>query len=114
MAETANHSYAEGDSRTLAIVVYVLYLIGWPCVHLSTLGGLILAYIKRDDARGTVWESHFSNAIHTFWITLLLMIVGVPLCFVVVGIPIVVFAVVWFFYRTIKGLIRAIDHQPYL
>ncbi|HEX4294677.1 MAG TPA: hypothetical protein VHZ29_11120 [Rhizomicrobium sp.] len=45
--------------------------------------------------------------------TLALMVVGIPLCFVLVGIPIVIGAVVWSLYRTIKGLLRAIDDKPY-
>lgn len=104
---------AQGDTRILAIVVYGLYLAGWPCLHLSTVAGLILAYIKRDEARGTIWESHFSNAIQTFWISLAGLVVAVPLCFVVIGFPILAVVVLWFLYRTIKGLIRAIESRPY-
>jgi len=119
MADTLNQgsqpvAAAQSDTRILAIIVYGLYLVGWPCVHLPTIAGLILAYVKRGETRGTIWESHFSNQIETFWITFVLMLVGVPLCFVFVGIPIVIFAVVWFLYRTIKGLIRAIESQPYV
>ena len=114
MAETANQAAVpRSDTRTVAIIVYGLYLIGWPCLHMPTIAGLIVAYIKRDEARGTLWESHFSNQIETFWVTLALMVVGIPLCFVLVGIPIVIGAVVWSLYRTIKGLLRAIDDKPY-
>jgi uncharacterized membrane protein len=114
MAETANQSAVpRSDTRTVAIVVYGLYLIGWPCLHMPTIAGLIVAYLKRDEARGTLWESHFTNQIETFWVTLALMVVGIPLCFVLVGIPIVIGAVVWSLYRTIKGLLRAIDDKPY-
>lgn len=95
------------------IIVYGLYLVGWPCLHLPTVGGLILAYIKRDDARGTIWESHFANQIETFWIALVVGIVAVPLCFFVIGIPILVGVIVWFLYRTIKGLLRAVENEPY-
>jgi uncharacterized membrane protein len=30
------------------------------------------------------------------------------------GIPILIGVMVWFLYRTIKGLIRAIESRPYL
>jgi uncharacterized membrane protein len=103
----------ESDHRLLAIIGYGLYLVGWPCLHMPTIAGVVLAYIKRDDVRGTIWESHFQNMIETFWVSLVLLIVAVPLCFVVVGIPLLIGTVVWFLYRTIKGLIRAIENRPY-
>ena len=104
---------AHTDHRILAIIGYGLYLVGWPCLHMPTVAGVILAYIKRDDARGTIWESHFDNMIETFWISLVVGIVAIPLCFFVIGIPILLGVFVWFLYRTIKGLIRAIEGRPY-
>ena len=91
MAETMPQGAAptadEADTRLMAIIVYGLYLFGWPCLHLPTIVGLIMAYVKRDDARGTIWESHFANQIETFWISLVIGIAAIPLCFVFVGIP---------------------------
>lgn len=118
MAETMSPGPApavipQNDTRILAIIVYGLYLVGWPCLHLPTVAGLILAYIKRGEVRGTIWESHFANQIETFWVSLVLFIVAIPLCFVVIGVPILIGTVIWFLYRTIKGLVRAIENQPY-
>src|SRR5215467_6018954 len=118
MAETmspgpAPAGVAHSDARILAIIVYGLYLVGWPCLHLPTIAGLILAYVKRGEVRGTIWESHFANAIETFWISLVVAAVAIPLSLVVIGIPILIGVVVWFLYRTIKGLVRAIENQPY-
>jgi uncharacterized membrane protein len=51
---------------TLLGVTYGLYALGlvifWPAVV-----GLILAYVKRGDARGSIIESHYSWLIRTFW-----------------------------------------------
>jgi len=113
MPQSAVPAAGESDTRLMAIIVYGLYLVGWPCLHLPTVVGLIMAYVKRDDARGTIWESHFRNQIETFWIALVIGIVAIPLCFVFVGIPILIGVVIWFFYRSIKGLIRVIEHKPY-
>jgi uncharacterized membrane protein len=74
---------------------------------------VILAYVKRGDARGTIWETHFDAVISTFWISLIVLIVAIPLCFVVIGIPILFGLAIWYLYRNIKGLVRAIDGQPY-
>lgn len=104
---------SQSDTRILAIIVYGLYLVGWPCLHMSTIAGLVLAYVKRGETRGTIWQSHFDNAIHTFWISLGVMVIGVPLCFVGIGFVILGLLFVWFLYRTIKGLVRAIEYRPY-
>jgi len=105
---------AESDNgRMMAVVAYVLFLVGWPTLHLATVGGVILAYVQRGDVRGTIWESHFDAIISTFWISLMIGVVAVPLCFVVVGIPIMLGLIVWFLYRTIRGLVHAIDSKPY-
>ena len=81
--------------------------------RITWVAGLILAYIKRGEVRGTIWESHFANQIETFWVSLVLFVVAIPLCFVVIGVPILIGTVIWFLYRTIKGLVRAIENQPY-
>ena len=81
---------------------------------MATIVGLILAYVKRGETRGTIWESHFDNIINTFWVTLVVGIVAIPLCFIIVGIPLLIGVGIWFLYRSIKGLIRAVDNKAYL
>lgn len=103
----------QDNGRIMAIVAYVLFLIGWPTLHLSTIGGVILAYVEKDDYRGTVWETHFEAMIYTFWVSLVIGVIAVPLCFVLVGVPIMIGLVIWFLYRIIRGLVRAIESKPY-
>jgi len=102
------------SARTLVIIAYVLFLIGWPTAHLTTIAAVVLAYIQRDEVRGSVWESHYSNIIHTFWITLVIGIVAAPLCLILIGIPIEIVLAIWFLFRSIKGLVKAIDAMPYV
>ena len=102
----------EDSARTMTIIVYLLYLAAL-INGLTAIIGVILAYVKRDEARGTIYESHFANAIEVFWIFLVGMLVAVPLCFVLVGIPLVVALYIWVLFRTIKGVVRANDGQPY-
>jgi uncharacterized membrane protein len=113
-ADSVSASRGDESFRGTAIIAYVLYLLGWPSLHLATIVALILAYVQRGDARGTIWESHFTNVIETFWISLIVGIVAIPLCFVGIGFVVLAFLLVWFLYRTIKGLIRAIDGRPYV
>ena len=107
--QSTDHS----SSRTMAIIAYVLYLIGWPTLHMATIVGLILAYIQRDEARGSVWASHFEAIIKTFWVSLVAGIVAGVLCFVGIGFILLPLVVIWFLYRSIRGLVHAIDSKPY-
>jgi uncharacterized membrane protein len=102
----------EESARTITIVVYLLYLAAL-VNGLTAIIGVILAYIKRDDARGTAYESHFKNAIEIFWVFIVGMIIAVPLCFIFIGIPLVLVLYIWVLFRTIKGLVRASDGQAY-
>ena len=114
MSDTSHYplSAAEDSARTTTIIVYLLYLAAL-INGLTAIIGVILAYVKRDDVRGTVYESHFDNAIEIFWIFLAGMLVAVPLCFVVIGFPLVFALYVWVIFRTVKGVVRAVDCRPY-
>ena len=51
--------------RTIVMLCYVLFLIA--CVSgVTAIAGVIIAYVKRHDAVGTIWESHFNNLILVF------------------------------------------------
>ncbi len=99
--------------RTMAIIIYALMLASFVSAHMAAILGVILAYVKRPDASGTIWESHFNAAISTFWVSLVVLIFAIPLCFVLIGFPILGLLAIWYLYRTIRGLVRAIDDQPY-
>lgn len=102
------------DTRTLAIIVYGLYLGAVLCVGLSGLAGVVLAYIKRDESAGTIWHSHFENAIHAFWVWFGLVVIGALTLWFLVGFIFIAAGFIYFIYRTIKGLILAIDAKPYV
>jgi uncharacterized membrane protein len=122
---------AETGLRSLAMLCYVLFLIA--CVNgFTAFIGVIIAYVKRGDARGTIWESHFDNVITVFWVMLIagvagllslpfslgLLIASFPWGFFTPGfsafsLPVLLWLVVlpllvlWYFYRLIRGLLRA-------
>jgi len=108
-------SSAGSEDRTMAIVVYGLYLAALLSCGLAGIAGVIVAYIKRQDARGGIWASHFDNQIETFWIWLVLVVAGGLTAWVLgLGLLVIGFAFVWFLYRTIKGLLRALENKAYL
>ena len=120
--------------HALAIACYVLFLLAG-VNGITAIIGVVLAYLKRSDARGTIWESHFRNVIVVFWAMLiagLIWLFSFPVSFgflwaqdfvwpfvPVLGAPLVLWLiagpilVIWYFYRLIRGLIRLLDDKPY-
>jgi uncharacterized membrane protein len=128
----------DGAPRVFALVCYGLLLLA--CTNgLTAVVAVVLAYIKRDDVRGTPFESHFSNVITVFWASVAFVVAFIAAAglgvITVFGTahgnhpdvssmpPLIGFAVavwlgcvsfaVWYLYRTIKGFIRALDGRAY-
>jgi uncharacterized membrane protein len=102
------------DDRTMVLVVYGLYVLALVSCGLAGIAGVVAAYVKRDDARGTLWESHFDNQISAFWTWFALVAVGVITIPIVIGFFVIGAAFIWFLYRTIKGLVRALENRAYV
>lgn len=45
--------------RRLTHILYALYAIFWLTGGITALIAIIVGYVKRDDVRGTLYESHF-------------------------------------------------------
>ena len=86
-------------------VAYGLYALG-VLTGILAIAGLIVAYIKRDDAVGTYLESHYSWLIRTFWWGMLWTVIGLILSIVVIGFAVLAAAWIWWVYRVIKGWLR--------
>jgi uncharacterized membrane protein len=102
----------------LSHVTYALYALGLLSAGLIAVAGLIIAYVKRDDARGTYLESHFSWLIRTFWwglgwtaLVWLFVLVTFGLGIFLAWIPWGIIWI-WFAYRIIKGWLRLAEKRP--
>jgi uncharacterized membrane protein len=95
---------------TFALSVYLLYGGGY-FTGISALIGVIIAHVKVDDA-DPVLRSHYQFQIRTFWIGLLYLSIGIPLSLVLVGIPILVWWLVWSLIRIVKGIMSLNEHKP--
>jgi uncharacterized membrane protein len=71
------------SDNSLAVVVYVLYCVGY-FTGISALIGVIIAHVKVDDV-DPVLRSHYRFQIRTFWIGLLYLAIGIPLCVALIG-----------------------------
>ena len=91
------------------------FLFGWPSII-----AVIINYVKRNEARGTWLDSHFTWQIRTFWFALawaaLVAAVSIPLSVILVGIGTWIAGMfllgVWAIYRIARGWLRLKDHQP--
>lgn len=95
-------------TKNVALVVYVLYALSF-LYGITAIAGVVIAYIKRDDVRGTWLESHFAWQIRTFWWGLVWTVAGVVLAFVGVGFLILLAVWIWAIYRVVKGWLRLND-----
>jgi len=98
------------SDHTLAFGVYLLYLAGYFFV-IPALIGVIIAHVKADDS-DPVLRSHFQFQIRTFWIGLLYNVIGLPLCLVLIGFPIIAWWFVWSMIRIVKGGLLAAENKP--
>ena len=87
-----------------AMLVHLLYLIGF-AAPIAALAGLMLAYVKRDEA-DAVARSHMDFAIRTFWLGLALVIVGAILTLALIGWLVLGAWALWTLARTISAMIR--------
>ena len=98
------------SDTTIALVVYVLYLVSY-VVAFTSIAGVIVAHIQYSSADPFL-RSHYQFQIRTFWIGMLYFVVGLVLCLVVVGFLVLLWWFVWSLVRCIKGLIALNEGRP--
>lgn len=109
------------DSKTFAIIAYVLFMIPVPILALI---GVILCYVKRGESAGTMYFSHYSAMIGIFWKTVIISVVAfiltVILAVTVVGailIPVIYIGllawVVYYYVKLIQGVVRVTSAREF-
>jgi uncharacterized membrane protein len=107
-----------GLAAILAIASSGLPLVA-PLTGILGIVGVIVCYVKKDDAAGTWVASHFTWLIRTFWWSLLWAVIGwivlLTLGLILVGIPIAfgiwLVAGIWVIYRVVRGYLLFKDSQ---
>lgn len=95
---------AESRLRNIALAVHGLYAASF-LFGVTAVIGVVLAYMKRAEAAGTIYHSHLTYAIRTFWIGLALSVAGFLLSFVGLGFLLGFFALVWFVIRLVRAFL---------
>lgn len=117
---------AVAEDKTMAVVVYVLFLLSFVTMGVTGLVGVILAYANRSVA-GPRMASHHTFQIRTFWIGFAAMLFGATLFFwgaifslILIGIPFLIMGklllaatTVWYAVRCVVGLIKASQDDAY-
>lgn len=98
------------DAKNMARILYFAHGVTFVfSLGMLSILPVIVNYLKRDEAQGTIAHSHHTWMIRSFWFYILWMIVGAVLFATIIGIPIAwliwVGAWVWKAYRLIKGFI---------
>jgi len=100
--------------KTIALAVYVLQALSffW---GITAIIGVIIDYVKLEDARGTWVENHLRWQIRTFWWALIWSVLGFALIWVF-GLGFLVLAVVYFWtiYRVVKGWLKLTERKMVL
>ena len=98
------------DLRAYAWIVHGLYAAAL-LTGVTAVPGVIVAYLKRRDAAGTIYESHFAYAIRSFWIGLLLTLAGAALCLVLVGFLVLALVGIWWLVRIIRPIMALLEDR---
>jgi uncharacterized membrane protein len=129
---------AIGEERGWLLAIYGLFLIAPASSGITVLIGVILAHLRLDQARGTLYESHYRNLILVFWVWLVVALAAASLAFaglaglvlslmqswpgfalyhstLMLGLVFlgVVLTCFWYYWRLIRGFIRILDDKPY-
>ncbi len=65
--------------KSMAYVVYVLYLIGFLVGGAATLVGVVIAYLARIRTSDPLLLSHYSRQIQIFWWSLLAFVIAIAI-----------------------------------
>jgi uncharacterized membrane protein len=98
--------------RQITLVVYILQALSF-FMGITAVVGIVINYVKKEDAAGTLYESHFDWQIRTFWWGLVWSVLGVILILALgLGFIVLFVAWIWAIYRVVKGWLKWNDQQP--
>lgn len=98
------------SNKTLALIVYVLYFVGY-FIGISWIIGVIIAHVQAGSADALL-ASHYRFQIRTFWIGLLYIVVGIVLTFVLIGYLVLLWWLIWSLIRNVKGILALNENRP--
>jgi len=114
MTDTTLSPSSGSGLRTLTHIAYGLFALGALSAGLfgvAVLAAVVLAYLKRPDAAGTVYYVHLDWLLATFWWALLWLAISIVATWLFIGWIGVAATAVWVVYRLIKGWLALYEGQ---
>ncbi|HID00603.1 MAG TPA: hypothetical protein EYP05_04620 [Piscirickettsiaceae bacterium] len=118
-------------SKNALLASYILFILGL-FIPFAAIIGVIILYVKRNDANGLWMASHYQWLINTFWIALAAQVILMLTMLITYGslmspeaatvgagffgmglVSLLGFALaIWYIYRVIKGMIFFFSEKP--
>lgn len=101
--------------RTVCLVAYALFGLGFITSGLfafAPIAAVMIIFIKRPDAAGTYYASHFDWLMGTFLWGLLWLVLSYLTVFIFIGWLGIVATVLWVLYRLIRGVLALLEGRP--
>ena len=102
---------SNSEVKNYVFIAYVTYAVGLLILFTPVIG-VILAFIKRDEAQGSIYASHIDWLIKTFWVSLIGLLLGRLTILILIGWLILLVTAIWFIYRVVVGLIKLNEDKP--
>jgi uncharacterized membrane protein len=92
-------------------IVALLYLLG-AVTGVAAIVGLVLAYVWKGESHEPWEATHYTYMIRTFWIGLVVCIIGAVTTIIGIGFLILLAVTVWVIVRSIMSLLNAQKRAP--
>ena len=102
---------SNSEVKNYVFIAYVTYALGL-LILFTPFIGVLLAFIKRDEAQGSIYASHIDWLIKTFWVSLIGLLLGRLTIFILIGWLILAATGIWLIYRVVVGLIKLNEDKP--
>lgn len=102
------------DLKTIVTIAYGLFALGVLTAgffSVAILATMVLIYIKRADASGTVYAMHFDWLTQTFWWGLLWLALSGVATYIYVGWLGVIATTIWVLYRLMTGWFALLENK---
>ena len=100
----------EQRDTSYVYAIYALFALGIFGL-VPAVGGVIMAYAKRNELRGTIYFDHLQFLLKTFWITLIFGIIGYFTLIFLIGFPILLLTFGWYTFRVVSGFLRLRENR---
>lgn len=111
LTSTVNPQENVESAKKITQIVYFLQALAI-LVGVAHIAGVIINYLKQEEVKGTLFESHFRWQVRTFWFSILWSVIGFVTVWLmidfgkvlfVLGFVIMIATGIWYVYRVVKG-----------